>query len=72
MKLVDRLRLLAAADPRGDLLEFLGVGRGEFQIDQDTITVGDETISLADAKAAIFGPIDVRQGKLRVVEITDL
>lgn len=74
MALLDKLRSMAAADPNANLLEFLGVGKGgRFQIDAKTMTVGDETVTLAEAKLAIQGgPIVMTPAARRTVEIADL
>lgn len=57
MALLDKLRDAAAAAPDTDLLTFFGIGPGDpLRWDKDTLTVGGETVPMAEARRALAGP----------------
>jgi hypothetical protein len=72
MALLDKLHAMADADPDTDLLKFFGVGPGEFHWDGKSVTVGDETVSTAEARAALAGPVRQTSCPARTVVIGDL
>jgi hypothetical protein len=74
MSLIDKLRDMQAESPDRDLLEYFGIEPGApFAVTKDGLTVGDETISLADARLALTGgPIPQSPAPRRTVAIGDL
>ena len=67
--LVERLRAIAGAPDGADLAELLGVAPGALSFSRDGITVDGETVSYADARAALAVR---RQPAGRAVRIEDL
>jgi hypothetical protein len=77
--LYERLRALAAAPAGADLAELLGVEPGEVRFAGDGLTVGGETVSLADCRRALAAGDPPKGDRLlgppaggRRVEIGDL
>jgi hypothetical protein len=69
MALAERLRAMADADPRTDLLEFFGVTPDRLRWDGTVLAVGDETIPVADVRRLLAGDA---AGPRRTVRIEDL
>ena len=54
MGILDRLRAATPADFDRDLLDVLGLRPGQrFEVRDDTVTAGDETVRLEDVRAAM-------------------
>lgn len=70
MTLLDQIARMRYEPDDRDLLEFFGIKPGDpLQITGDGVTVGTETVSLADARRALLGP---PSPPARTVEIADL
>lgn len=74
MNLIDKLRAAATLPPETDMPTVLGRKTGErFVIDKDGLTLGNETVSLADVRLALAGgPIPTTPEPRRAVAIGDL
>jgi hypothetical protein len=53
MNLLDKIRAMQNEPDDRDLLEFFGIAGGDLKITAETLTVGTETVSLADARRAL-------------------
>jgi hypothetical protein len=71
MNLLDKIRRLADEPADRDLLEYFGVAPDAFKLGAGTLTVAGESVSLTDARDAVFGPIPQSQPQ-RTVAIKDL
>ena len=72
MSLLGKLRDAATLPPDTDLLAYLGWKPGDhFAVGRDGVTVGGETVPLADARAALNPPIPTAEPR-RSVAIGDL
>lgn len=50
MSLLDKLHELRYADPDTDLLEFFGVSGSKLSWNHETLTVGDESLPIAEVR----------------------
>lgn len=72
MTLLDRLRSAADQSPDMDLLAFLGHRPGDpFRLTKDGLTIGGETVPIADARLALNGG-SIPQPPARRIIIGDL
>ncbi len=69
MGVLEKLRHATTADDSRDLSEFFGVSPDALRFDRGTITVGDETITLEEARDAIRGSVSQ---PVRRIHIGDL
>jgi hypothetical protein len=72
--LIDKLRAIHDEPADRDLLEFFGVDPDQFHWARDRVTVGGETVTMAEARAAVLGGPIASSGSSprRTVAIGDL